>query len=488
MGWDKLQKTTGITAEYYFELGISTNNTIERGDPATGNAAQPGNANGPVAWPSDADEPTFEQIEEFIHRNDKSNIVSGVTPTPAPMLKKFDWGFMSDTVYGRSAKGCLMAGFDSNWAMNPNPANDTENRYIYICQPNAFVSLYFPVLRGITLQLGRMDDTVATDEIPPAAQWGPNMFYSKSYGFYRDMTVLGGRVSANIFHSKRRGYLLGEFGVNNGDKTVYSMNGNLNYVYALRYRTPKMSTGIHYSGRVGYGNVKANPGCSITAGCTTPIKPLWVSDNLDNYHVFSPNSQRLFENTLIIEKEFRPRWKVTAQVQFGKQYGDGNADTIAIYSPAIFSSASHALNLGICNLPQPAATPYCRTGFTGASYLSYGGVATYTFKPRKLAGSLRLEEFRNPNGYFDGPPFAVVDNTYGKAAGLPPNWGGIKGAFNEVTGGVNYNPARSVRIRPEIRYDWQSGNYVGNGFGQNNPNGVTSSSQVTAAIDTVVSF
>ncbi len=488
LGWYKVEQKTGIIAEYYIEPGISTNNTMETGDPATGSAAQPGDANGPIGWPSDADEPTFEQGEEFIHRNDRSNIVSGVTPTPAPMLKSFDWGFMSDTVYGRSAKGCLMAGFDSNWSMNPNAANDSANRYMYLCQPNAFFSLYVPILKGVTLQFGRMDDTAATYEIPPAAQWGPNMFYSKSYGFFRDMTVVGGRISANIFHSESKGYLLGEFSVNQGDKTVYSMNGHRNYVYALRYRTPKMGTGIYYSGRVGYGNVTADAGCSTTTGCTTPIKPIWVSDNLDNYHVFSPRSQRLFENSLIITQEFRPRWMVTAQLQFGKQFGDGKADTIAVYSPAVVSRTSRTLDMSICNLPQPTATPYCRAGFTGASYLSYGGMATYVIKPRKLTGSLRLEEFRNPNAYFDGPVFAVVNNTYGANAGLPPNWGGIKGAFNEVTGGVNYNPTLNLRIRPELRYDWQSGSYVANGFGQNNPDGVTSSSQLTAAVDMVATF
>lgn len=481
MGWDKIQKKTGVIAQYYIELGISTNNTIEKGDPSTGNAAQPEDANGPVAWPSDADELTLEQVEQFLHRNDKSNIISGITPTPAPMLKKFDWGFLSDTVYGRSSKGCLMTGFDKDWAMNANAANDTNNRYQYLCQPNAYFDLYFPVLKGVTLQLGRMDDLVVIDEVPPAAQWSPNVFYSKSYDFYRDMTVLGGRLDANIFHNQRMGYLMGEFGVNNGNKTVYSMNGNLNYVYALRYRSPKMGTWLDYSGRVGDGNVKVNAGCSVGAGCTTPIKPLWVNDNLGNYHLFSPRSQKMFENALRIEKEFLPRWKITAQVQFGKQFGDGEADTIATYTPAVFSATSNALALNICNLPQPAATPYCRAGFTGASFLSYEGMATYTFRPQKLTAALRLEQFRNPNGYFGQPAFAAVDNTYGAAAGMPPNWGGVKGAFNEVTGGVNYNPTRYIRIRPEIRYDWQTGNYVANAFGQNNPNGVTSSSQVTTA-------
>lgn len=489
IGWNKIQKKTGIVAEYYLQVGVSTNNNIQKGDPSTGNAAYPGDGNGAVATPSDADTLTLEQIEQFLHRNDKSNIVSGITPTPAPMYKHFDWGFLSDTVYGRSPKGCLMTGFDANWAMNPSPTNDSANRYMYLCEPNAFVTLYFPVFKGLSLQFGRMDDLIAIDEVPPAAQWSPNIFYSKSYGFYRDMTVVGSRIDANIFHNQKYGYLMGEFGVNNGNKTAHSLNGNLNYVYGLRYASPKMGTEIAYTGRVGMGNIKTNADCSITA-CTMQVKPVWASDAQANYHVYSPKAQRSFENGLKVVQKVNPHLKVTALMQFGKQFGDGKASTIAVYSPAVVSSTSYALDLAICNIAHPDQTPYCRAGFTGASYLSYEGMATYTIKPNKLTASVRLEQFRNPNGYFGQPVFSVVSNTYNTDAykGNPPNWGGAKGAFNETTLGVNYNPARALRLRPEIRYDWQSGNYVNNAFGRSNPNGKTSSSQVTAGIDAIISF
>lgn len=492
MGWSKVEEKTGIVAEYYFEGGLSTNNTLEKGV-----GTEYGDANDAVGWPSDPNTPNLEQIEQFIHRNDHSNIVPGVTPTPAPMLKKFDWGFLSDTVYGRTPKGCLMTGLDSNWAMNPSPANDAANRYMYLCQPNAFVSLYMPFLQGVTLQLGRMDDTSLTNEIPPAVQWGPNNFYSKSYGFYRDQTVLGGRLSATVMHSKKNGYIMAEFGINEGYKTTHTLNGSPDYNYALRYRTPKMDTWIDYTGRIGDGNITVKPGCSIANGCTTAVKPIWVSDDLVNYHLFSPNKQALFENSLAIKKEFRPRWTVLLLVQFGKQSGDGASSTIAAYTPAIINPPSYALNMGICNAPEAIAKandlqPFCRANFTGASYLSYEGVATYAIKPGRLSASLRLENWRDPNGFFGVQPFDVYQNNYlpnnGGPVGLPPSWGGIKGAFNEVTGGLSYNPIRYLRLRPEIRYDWQSGNYGANAFGQNNPNGVTSSTQVTAAIDTVVSF
>jgi hypothetical protein len=37
-------------------------------------------------------------------------------------------------------------------------------------------------------------------------------------------------------------------------------------------------------------------------------------------------------------------------------------------------------------------------------------------------------------------------------------------------------------------YDWEGGIYFADGFGQNNPNGKTYSSQITPAVDTVIDF
>ena len=224
-----------------------------------------------------------------------------------------------------------------------------------------------------------------------------------------------------------------------------------------------------------------------------------MTDNLSKNHLFSPNPQMFFENALQITKSFLPRWKVTALVQFGKQYGDGASDTIATYSPAAFgTSVVNGLNQGVCTIKLPVGplgaptgyAHYCRAGFTGASYLSYEGLVTYNFNA-KTNVSFRAEQFRNPNGFFLEPMAAGLDNYYGPfsgASGAPPCWGCIKGAFNDMAFGLNYNVTTHARIRPEIRYDWQSGNYQYNAFGQENPNGVTSSSQVLAAIDAVVYF
>ncbi len=510
LGWLNVEKKTGIVWEGYTQMGVDTNNTFQRGNvPCAGidspvgcNGAEPNNAGGPVADPSDTNYVEMEQSEMFIHRNVKGNIVSGITPTPAPMYKKFDWGFMSDTVYGR-VLGCLMNGFDVNWSMNPSGANDTINRANYLCEPNAFVDLYIPVLKGIVIHLGRFDDVVSNDETPTAALWGPDIFFSRDYTFYRDATVLGGRVSAMIFHSHTKGYLMADYGMNSGLKTTHSLNGGYMSTFALHYRTPKMDTWIDYQGRVGPGSVKTNA-TAVTIGEDTfgpgsvlLAKPLWVSNALANYHVFSPNNQLFFENNLIIQKEFRPHWKVTAQVAYGKQFGDGSDTnpTYATYNPAAVIAGIPILDpFGLCEASEPVTgAPFCRI-FKGASFLSYEGQVTYTVKPNKLNFSMRAEEFRNPNGFFGGPVFAVVNNAFGAGgeSGLPPCWGCVKGAFNDISWGLNYAPIRMVRIRPEVRYDWQSGNYLSNAFGQLNPGvdyaGQTSSTQFFAGVDALIAW
>ena len=524
LGWEKYRQKTGVSIYFYMQSGISTNNNIKKGDPGyiyadegnEGNGAIPNNANGPVATPSDADEITFEQIEMNIEKTVAGNMVIGATPTPAPMSKKFDWGFDADILYGRQVNGCRMTGFDHDWAMNPSAQLDTYNRYNWLCMPNAYFDLYFPILKGVAIRVGRQADQEMTDEIPPMFFFAPNDFYSHTYGFYRINQVLGGRVTATIMHSHKNGFLMGEFMVDaNQKQAAHTLNGSVNYGYALRYRTPHMDTWVDYTGRFGPDEVKISCPDGL-ASCKVPEKALWVSDQLNAQHLFSTGHQMMFENALQVMHEFRPKWKVEALIQFGKQFGDGAATTIETFTAG-------GLSYGLCEYVsyEYSATltiPACKNHFTGASYLSYEGRVHYEFN-KKLNATFRIEQFRNPNAYFGQPMFAALN--YPSYTGLsanastgcwsysestcydgPPIWGAAKGAFNDITGGINYNPVKWMRIRPEIRYDWQSGNYGIPLFGQNNlilytdsattSNGFftnnTESSQVTAAVDTVFYF
>ena len=225
---------------------------------------------------------------------------------------------------------------------------------------------------------------------------------------------------------------------------------------------------------------------------------MWVGDQFNQNHLFSTTHQEFFENALQIQHEFRPHWKAELFFQFGKQFGDGADSTVASNTPAIETPAAAAacshLTAGdwtdgvytYGNVTRNA----CTSNFTGASYNSEEGRVTYEFN-KKLNATFRVEQFHNPNGFFGQPMFASWNN-YNSAG--PPIWSSaVKGSFNDVTWGANYNPDVHFRIRPEIRYDWQSGNYGFPAFGQNNLlistwTGGTKSSQVTAAIDTVFYF
>lgn len=470
LGGEKFTRKTGVKLDYFMEIGVSTNSTIK------GNALN-GNANGPVASPPDANVVTIERWEQFVHKDIKGNIIPRTTTTPAPMYKKFDWGFMSDTLYGRQANACRMTGFDRDWTTNQaDMTKDSANRNTFLCESNAYLQMYLPIFQGVAITAGRFADNVMIDEIPPIFSNGPNFFYTHSYQFFRSGQVFGGMISANLYRSRAHGYLMGEFGIHNGVSTMYSMSGKRNYDYALRYRTPKMDTWIDYTGRIGYGNVKANAGCSLTS-CTTPVKALWVSDNLPNFHVFSPDPQMMFENALTVQHEFRPKWKVVAAMQYGKQFGDGKSSTIATFSPA---------GLGVCRIPTaaiPTHQPYCQAGFTGAFFMSENATISYKVN-NQLSAAFRMEHFRNPQGFFLEPMAAVVT----EGTSLPALWNGVKGNFNDLTWGINYNPNKYVRIRPELRYDWQGGHYINKAFGQNNTNGKRSGSQMTAAMDMVLFF
>ena len=527
LGANRLTKKTRIRIWDYAQGGFSTNNTVQKGDASTGSAAYNGDANGPVATPPDVDTFEFDQLELWIQRDIRGNIGMGGGPQPRPMYHHFDWGFNSETDYGRQANGGRMAGFERDWSINPSAKNDYTQRYLWLQLPNVNMDLWLPFYKGIALRIGRQPDQLITKESPVMMRFSPDMFYSHAYGFYRNSMMVGIRVAANIMHSDTKGLLMGEFFVANGNEwgpSVYSTSGRHpgGYGYQIAYRTPKMGTAIDYDGRVGPGNQLANAGCSLTTGCTSPVNPTWVADTLTNMHLFSPRTQIMWEQGVTINKWFRPRWKITIQTEFGKQYGDGQPDTIATYAGPAFgapgpphtNAVANGLNLTICNTSIPyyantnpnaailagetplGSIPYCKAGFTGASYLEYLGQVTYNLTQKTELGAakwnvtLRAEQFRNPNRYFLQPIAAQLTNTYGQFT-AEHYWGlqgAIAGAFNFVNVGLNYNPATHFRFRPEIRYDWQSGNFHYNGYGQMNPNGVTSSSQVTFAMDSLFYF
>ena len=97
-----------------------------------------------------------------------------------------------------------------------------------------------------------------------------------------------------------------------------------------------------------------------------------------------------------------------------------------------------------CNAGQPAGL---------AQWYSFNQYLFWEFS-EKWMGGVRLEYFRDNNGYIIAAP---LRNQAEK--GNPGYWtGGFAGSFWELTLGLNHYPNENWVIRPELRYDWFSPN------------------------------
>lgn len=84
-----------------------------------------------------------------------------------------------------------------------------------------------------------------------------------------------------------------------------------------------------------------------------------------------------------------------------------------------------------------------------AQWYSFNQYLFYRFDDQ-LSGGVRLEYFRDNNGYLITIPIRNLSQ-----AGNPGYYaGGFAGNFWELTFGLNYRPTRAWVVRPELRYDW----------------------------------
>lgn len=108
-----------------------------------------------------------------------------------------------------------------------------------------------------------------------------------------------------------------------------------------------------------------------------------------------------------------------------------------------------------------------------------GGAATwygvdqylYYALHKTIKGGLRFEWFRDHDG-------TRVSGAPGRGN---PNFGRFAGDFFSVTGGVNYTPHPNITFRPEVRYDWSSGD--GRPYNDGHSN-----SQILVGINAYVQF
>jgi len=411
---DKFVDKSGINVDFILQTGFSESNT---GAPAAGGTQNyPNGEPGDLGWNTSG-------MWMIMHKDLKANIIPRITPIPPPMSKHWDWGFEQDLVYGRDSQPCRMAGWDAQWGVN-EPGADTPsaaaaNKSNFLCTPNVFASIYIPVFKGITLTGGRYGDGLGY-EIPPTVTHGPNFFYSHTNAFYsQTWQVLGFLVSANLMHSPKNGYLVAEFGMNNGEQTAKSPNGNTMQAFegALRWKAPHMNTGFNYAFRVQDGNLSP-----ANAASKTNFGPL--------YPLVSAKSLTKQRHEVNITHEFDKHLSIAVEGAYYNQAGSPTS-AIAMMPWAITS-------LGVAP-------------FTGAHAWGINGTAIYRFN-HKVAVGFRAEEFYDKKGYFMLPLNFWVGPTGPTLS---------KGHFDNFTAGVNYSPVKWVLIRPEYKYDWNNSGAYG---------------------------
>lgn len=327
----------------------------------------------------------LNNIALSIHKDLKSDSMPALGPLPGPVPTEAGVGYKLQLVEGRVSTARL-GGSALNW--------NTETDHGLVV-PNAYASVYLPVLNGMNLIAGVFGAGVGY-EIRAIVRNSPSRFATNTYSMMSSPDQVFGTLLTGNLHRGSRGLFGYEFGVNNGLQTLRSPNGGRNFQGALRYKNTSMKSSVDYSFFM--GNSQIDPRKSVTDFPGTG----W-------HGVISPRSQFFQYHSLAATHSFDSRWSAWSELAMGRQAGDGKSDTIQVTTG--------------------------KGGFTGAEWggLTFG--ATYK-KRADLWYSLRYEHFRDGNGYE-----------------LPS---GVPSGYNDLTAGLHYDLSKSVQLRPELRYDWQN--------------------------------
>ena len=417
---DALESATGISAFGFLQIGYSSNNT------STHDQATAGHTNLPIVGAPD-EGLQLNALSLALEKPITTNILPRITPTPGPVPWDFSWGFRTELLYGRNALPAQMFGFDSQWAVNATPAGVApgSTRQNYVAMPQVFVQAYFPVGLGVAAMFGRFGSGVGHD-IAPDWRPGPNVFYSKTYTFVAQPDqVYGGLISANLMRNEN-GFLAGEFGIVKGRQNLNDNNNSNSTIGALRWRSTDMNTWVDYSFMS--GDEQNDP---TVNNIQMPIS-----------RIISANGQKREHHSLSVGFKPADAWQANVEYVYGKQSGDGQPGTIDIltFNPAIGNF------------------------FTGGEYSGIVAQAVFSASD-KLSYGARYENFKDTKGVALFPVTAVPSE------------------FNAVTLGMTYKINKSAILRPEVRYDWQTGNNGINAFG-----GGTADKQTTLSTDLIIYF
>ena len=422
---DDFGKSNGLVMGGWLEVGYAVNNHSDPGGK--------GLANSPVVIARD-EGIQLNQVSLYLEKNINTNVITRVTPTPAPMPQGYDWGFKVMALYGRDGQPIQMFGWDSNTAANrpgnQDPANAALFRQEFITYPEFHLNFYMPWWQGMSLMLGNFMSPIG-HEIGFAVEPTPNIFYTRTYAFAAaPIDHTGALLALNLVKSQSM-LLSGELGVVRGWSNFKDNNGKPAYLAAIRWRTPDMKQWVDLE--VITGDAQADPAKIDNSNAASQAD----TANIPVTRVISPNSLNKTETHLTWSGDIGMQWKGVVELTYGKMKGDGSAQTVDIITGP---------------------------GFSGATYSGVEGQLQYKIDA-KLAAAGRLELFRDRNG------FALFPNTT------------VAGDFYEATLGLQWRPAKNLLIRPELRYDWQGHNNGANAFA-----GGTKSNQLLFATDIVLQY
>ena len=307
--FDSFERATGIKLFGLLQLGYSSN------DVSTHDQASVGHSNLPIVGPAD-EGLQLNALQVVLQKQMRSNILPRISPLPVPMPADVSWGFRVETLYGRNGLPAQMHGIETEWGFDRSPAGSPPGttRQSYFALPQVYGEIYLPVWQGAALTIGRFGAGIGR-EIAPEFSPGPNFFYSRTYAFVSQPDqIFGALASVNLMHNGS-GLLSGEAGIAQGRQSFRDNNPQKSVVGALRWRSPDMKSWLDYSFMI--GDEQNSPD---------------GAPQLPQARVISPRGQLRQHHSVAVDLHPSFRWELVGEVLYGRQAGDGGADTVDVFT------------------------------------------------------------------------------------------------------------------------------------------------------------
>lgn len=275
-----------------------------------------------------------------------------------------------------------------------NDLSDGDEEAFNIAQ--AYLEFFMPVLGGSNLMLGLFHTPLENEIGFPLPAPAPSDFYTHPYSFMHGPAKHAGALYSFKLPSKPGDSIWGfELGAVQGWNNIQDENDDIDVIANLRWRSADMKLWVDWENIYGNGANDSYAYC----GCGSPFPA--VGNDADRYQTY-----------LTVSKALDDQNRVALEMSYGKQEN------------AALSGGEDA-------------------NWYGANVNWYRKIS------EKTMWNTRLE-------YFNAEDPAHVVMT-GAAAGKPPSEWSV-GEFYALTTNLTWFPSPAIRIRPEIRFDYQDSN------------------------------